>query len=396
MILSAVLGSEQLPDWAVDDLELESLIWEAGLVANSRGDVPRMGRYQSPSERIIPWPVIRPCETGEDQGDIDAWVEGINAELAKPNVLVITSTTGTSATFLTFPSRPLPPRTDMRYRFAGIYWATAEITVEPYALGATATITSADLETPGSVDLSAMTGTYPAPLTVSVDPGATTAAEMHSVYLALCPDAAWTGYLVEATAVTGWEDEVADAGLGVNVVRFASGAGDDAGTVDVSAFPASAYLVLARVKVDAGGTLTASTEFTDDVTCVETHWEWLPLGEVALPTKRVRGSATCSLTLTGSAATAAGYCHRLCFLPLRWGFVSYHHLTSASDSISALRAEWEDVYVEDVVDFEHILGGGLKCKGGQLIVLTEEATGDALHHHADVAVSYRPRRNWLG
>lgn len=393
MKITATLNAITIP---LAPFAAESLAWMTSLYASGRGDVPRMGRYVAPGERVLPLPVVKKAAAGDTTATLDAWISTVNAALALPGVLVLTSSDGTSATFNTFPSDPLPPRATPMFAFGTEYLATVEIRVEPFATKAVATITSADLETPGSVDLSAMTGEYPAPLTVSVDPGASTAADMHSVYLALCEDASWTGFMVEATAVTGWDDEVADAGLGVNVVRFAAGAAVDPGTVETAAFPPSAYLVLARVLATAGGTITLDTGYTDPVTSVETHWEWLPVGEIVLPTRRVRGAATCLLTINGSAAAQACYVHRLAFLPLRWGFVSYHDAATDTADITTLRAEWEDIFVDDVVDFANILGGGLKCLGGQLIVLTEEAAGTALHHHADVSVSYKPRRNWLG
>jgi hypothetical protein len=392
MKITATFNATTLP---LAPFNAESLAWMTSQYAGGRGDVPRMGRYVAPGERVLSLPIVKKPAAGEDTADLDAWITTVNAQLALPGVLVLTSSDGSSATFVTFPSDPLPPRADDMFAFGGEYIATLELRVEPFATKAAGTITEADLETPGSVDLSAMTGEYPTPTTVSVDPGASTAVDMHSVYLALCADAAWTGFVVEATSVAGWDDEVADGGLGVNVVRFADGAGADSGTVPVTDFPPSAYLVLARVKV-AAGTLTLDSAYTDPVTSVETHWEWLPVGEVVLPTQRVRGAATCTLALTGSAVGGAGYCHRLAFLPLRWGFLSYHNAGTPAADITTLRAEWEDVYVDDVVDFENILGGGLKCLGGQLIVLTEEAAGTALHHHADVSVAYEPRRNWLG
>ena len=395
MILSALIGSVPIP--LVAGQQFPSLEWKASYRAGGRSDVPRYTRQLAPPERILPLGVLMKAAAGEDTGHLDTAISLINAQLAVRNTLVLTNDEGSSATFATFPSNPLPPNLDARYSGAKQYAGTVEIVVEPYAYGAEDTISSADLATPGSVDLSAMEGEYPAPLTVTVDPGASTAAEMHGVWTALCPDGDWTGYLVEATAVTGWDDEIGDGTLGVNVVRFAFGDAADTGTVDVTDFPASAYLVLARIMVATTGSLSLDTPYTEPVvTPAITHYNWISLGEIVLPTQKSRGAATVTLSITGDASTANGYCQRLCFLPLRWGFLSYHDAATPADEIAALRAEWEDIYSDDVVDYEHVLGGGLKALGGQLIVLTEEAAGTAAHHHADVAVAYSPRRNWLG
>jgi len=393
MILTATLGSIELPLASVQNIP--PLVWQTTFVPGGRGDVPRAGRIIAPDVRTIPLDIIVEAESDEDTGDLDAFISAVNLALSTQNTLVLENDEGETAAFYTYPSDPLPVPVNDLYRHGLTYRETMQVRVQPYAYGALDTISEADLETPGSVDLSGMTGEYPAALTVEVGPG-TAMADMHSIWLALCADESWAGYVVEATAVTGWDDEVADAELGVNVVRFAAADPADTGTVDVSDFPGSSYLVLARVKVTAGGSLVISHEYGNDVTETLDHYQWVSLGEVVLPTRKVRGAGTTTLSLTADATTQAAYCHRLAFLPLRWGFCRYHDEDSSSADISALRVEWEDIYVDDVVDYENILGGGLKCLGGQLIVLTEEAAGTALHQHADVDVTYNPRRNWLG
>lgn len=84
------------------------------------------------------------------------------------------------------------------------------------------------------------------------------------------------------------------------------------------------------------------------------------------------------------------------FLPLRWGWASYHDVDAPTDEINSLRVEWEDVYVDDVVEFDNVLGGGLRASGGNLIVVAEDKTGDTLGLSVDISAVYRPRRNWLG
>lgn len=403
-ILTATLGAIELPLAAEQDIP--SLAWSAKDSAGGRTDVPRMGRLVAPEIRTLPLDLIRETDEDEDSADLRAWVSSVNAALSVPNVLVLTTSEGEVGSFNTRPSDPLPTRINWLLRGGGIYRGTAEIRVEPYALGNTDTAGSADdLETPGSVDLSGMDGEYPTPLNVTVTDGASTPGQQHSIHLALCPDKDWRGYLVEATAVAGWDDEVADSGtadIGATVVRFAAGAGSDSGLVDVTGFPRGAYLVLAHVKVAATGTLTLEVPLGDEGPVTRepeggaVYWDWLPIGQVVLPSAKTRGAATASLEVTGSSATAPSYCHRLCFLPLNWGYVAYHDTADPLDSIISLRAEWEDIYVDDVVDFENVIGGGLKCLGGQLIVLVEEAEGTSAHRHCDVNATYRPRRNWLG
>lgn len=390
MILSATLGNIELPLASVQNIP--PLVWASTFVPGGRGDVPRQGRIIAPDVRTIPLDIIM---EGEDTGDLDAAVSAINRELSKQNTLTLENDEGGLATFYTYPSDPLPaPITDL-YRHATTYRETMQVRVGPYAYGALDTIEASDLETPGSVDLSGMLGEYPAAPAIEVTPGAGMA-DMHNVFLALCADPEWSGYLVEATAVSGWDDHVADATLGVNVARFAAADPADTGTVDVSGFPPSSYLVLARVKVDSGGTLVISHESGNDVTETLDHYQWVSLGEVVLPSRKTRGAGVTTLSFTADATTEAAYCQRLVFLPLRWGFCRYHDEGTPSADIASLRVEWEDIFVEDAVDYEHILGGGLKCLGGQLIVLTEEAAGTAPHHHANVDVTYNPRRNWLG
>lgn len=390
MILTATLGAIELPLASVQNIP--PLVWQTTFVPGGRGDVPRAGRIIAPDVRTIPLALVI---DGDDTGDLDAAVSEINAELAGETTLALENDEGQMAYFLTYPSDPLPVPLDNLYRHGKAYRETMQVRVQPYAYGASDTISEADLETPGSVDLSGMTGEYPAALTVEVGPG-TAMADMHSIWLALCADESWAGFVVEATDVTGWDDEVADAGLGVNVVRFAAADPADAGTVDVSDFPQSSYLVLARVMVTPGGSLVISHEYGNNLTETLDHYQWVSLGEVVLPTRKTRGAGTTTLTITADATTQAAYCHRLAFLPLRWGFCRYHDEDSSSADITTLRVEWEDIYVDDVVDYENILGGGLKCLGGQLIVLTEEAAGTAPQHSVDVDVTYGPRRNWLG
>lgn len=391
MIISAVLGATELPLAA--DQQLPSLSWRGEYRAGGRADMPRFSRQLPPDNRILPLELVKEAADGEDTRDLDLWIEQVNGELAVQNTLVIESDDGSVASFNTQPSDPLPPAAGPLFRFGLTYRGTAQIEVEPFALGATATISSPDLESPGSVSLATLETVYPTPLTVTVAPTAGQP-DFHALYLALAQEA--FPWVVEATDVSGWDDEVADATLGVNVVRFAAGGSYDLGYVDTAGFPASAYLVLARVKADGGGTIYLDSTYKSDpeVTDDASSWHWLPMGEVALPTRRVRGAAQALLDVQGRAVTGACYVQRLAFLPLRWGFLSFHPEVGGVTAAS-LRAEWEDVYVDDVVDFESIMGGGLRATGGYLLVLAEEAAGDLAYYHADVTVQYRPRRNWM-
>jgi hypothetical protein len=399
MILTATLGAIELP-LSPHQVDFGSLEWLPVLRSGGRSDVPTVSRQQMPSVRTLPLDICRQPLSTDTTATVDAWVSSVNKALSIENTLVIENDDGTQAIFATYPSDPLPPPAGALYVTATTYQKTAQIRVSPFALDDEATIADADLASPGGLDLSAIVTEYPARLTVTAAPTTGVADPIHGIWMALHPDAAWTGYVMEAIAVTGWDDEVADGTLGVNVVRFAAGAGSDAGTIDVTDFTESAYLVMGRFMVTNGGTLTvAPTPLPDSgalVTTGQTHYEWLPIGELYLPTKRVRGAATSTLTLTGSAATQAAYCHRLAFLPLRWGWVSYHDTDGPTDEISALRVEWEDVYVDDVVELDNVLGGGLRATGGQLIVIAEDNDGDTVGLSVDLSAVYRPRRNWLG
>lgn len=398
MILTATLGAIELP--LAPEQEFTSLEWSAVLHSGGRADTPRLTRQQMPDVRTIPL-MIRRQPTDEDTtATVDTWVSTVNRALSIENTLVLENDDGTQAIFATFPSDPIPPPGNALYVQSQTYEGLASIRVSPFGLDDEVPIADEGFATPGALDLSSIDTEYPTRLTVTAIPTSGVADPIHGIWMALHPDETWTGYIMEAIAVTGWDDAVADGTLGVNVVRFAAGAGSDAGTIDVTDFVESAYLVMGRFMVVNGGTLTITpTPLPDSgalVTTGQTHYEWLPIGEIVLPTKRVRGTATNLLTLTGSAVTQAAYCHRLAFLPLRWGWVSYHDVDGPTDEISALRVEWEDVYVDDVVEFDNVLGGGLRATGGQLIVIAEDNDGDTLGLSVDLSAVYRPRRNWLG
>ncbi len=389
MKVTATLGAIDVP-LSPEEADYASLEWVAILRPGGRGDVPLVTRQQYPGERVLPLPICRQPDDGDDAADVDAWLSSVNKALAVTNTLVIETEDGTSATFITYPSDPLPPPSGPLYTQGMTYRATAPVRVQPFALGDEATISDESVTCPGALDLSTIDTEYPARLTVTIAP-ATGSDPLHGVWAGLSPDASWTGYLVEAEGnVTGWSLATTDGGR--DVCYFNTG-GAVSGTVDVTDFPSGAYLLLAECRCSTDAHLDLSTPYGDEAGTDTTHYHWLPVGEVVLPTKKTRGSGAATLTVTAEATTDTVYVSRLAFLPLRWGFVSYHDADGPTDAIASLRAEYEDVYVDDVVEYDNVLGGGLRASGGQLIVIAEDAAGTD-DYAASVSVVYRPRRNW--
>lgn len=397
-VLTATLGTVGLP--LAGEQQVGSLGYEAAYSDDSRADLPRATRVLMAPVRTLALQLVL-GEDGDTTADVAATVSDINAALAVANTLVLDCDDGTSAEFNTFPSPPLPADWTYLLRHSATLKVPCEVRVEPYALGDTATAGPTATDLPAAVDLSAMLGEYPTPLTVDVDSGA--GADVHSCWLGVSPDPDFTDWLVEAESadLTGWDGDTVQSnayptGGANNCVAITFGGSEDEATYDTVGFPEGSYLLLARCKCGSGATLTMRTEWTEAVTSTRTEWHWLPVGEVAMPTRRTRGSGTAPLSIYAACTVANSYIDRLVFLPLSWGFGAYHDADTDTAAAGKVHFEWEHTYVDDVVDYANVQGGGLKALGGQLIVVAEAAAPAAALYTANLTWSYRPRRNWLG
>jgi hypothetical protein len=282
------------------------------------------------------------------------------------------------------------------------HWVETELTlaVSPFVERAAVALYDAESVTaPCSLDLSAMTGNYRAPISIECD---ATSSDTHSLYLALDPTS-FDSYLSDAVDLT-WDagatdTEDADARTGDGV--YVGSVTAVTASIDTASYPEGPYLLLARVKVLNGETGYVTTDYTSDVIeFTRATWHTVELGRCYLPTRTVRASAAANLTVSvyGSSDTAGD---EACIdwvyaLPLGDGMFSWHPATATTDATAIGRdAATGMTYIDDVADEENVTGTSLMALGGTLLVVAEAAAGTDPEQALDVTVEYEPRFGWM-
>ena len=294
---------------------------------------------------------------------------------------------------------PLEYPWDVRLMNAARTQVEVSILREPWVYGATSTLYSQQaVSIPCVLDLSGMTGDVPAPLKLLIDGGA---AGPHQLVAGVYPQSpvpatkffiravglSWTGGQAAADT-SGYPD-----GTGNTVWRTSSKTGVYA-QIDVTDYAPGTYAVFANAKRDAGCESALVEVYAGDyrpVAIESTQLRRHLLGVVSLPTRRVRGAATSTLTV-GLRADDLYYAalNTIELVPCHAGLIGWHHPV---DSVAAQKLGWEDglVYADDVASPAHALGGrDLRARGGTLVVIGEK-TSAAPTMSAAVSVEYDPR-----
>jgi hypothetical protein len=245
-----------------------------------------------------------------------------------------------------------------------------------------------------------MLGDVAAPLEVTLQSNGVN--KLHSAYLGLLPaDCAWTGYVAEAESLS-WAGGTPAAGPAAAAHGGASeknsAATDASASVADTDVPEGSYLALARALMENGAdTGTLSAGGLAAVTFAGTTWALQELGELRLPSLRVRGGAASALPVTMKSSSAvAGHAvaadyYGLC--PLSHGFVCWHHATPGS-TVDRLHVGYDGtVYLEDVASYAAVTSDGplIAHPRGKLVVFAEDGAGAVASEPLTVTLKVVPR-----
>lgn len=400
-VFSAVLkrGATSYVLTVIEEFVPASLAADVSIVGGTGTADPRLVRETvgKTTEMTIPLLLAE-----SSQEDLVAEVDALNAFLRLGAcTLEITFTDATAATvWKVHYGQAVQPLFSRSADIAHYGNAALELVVSPFIVEASVTLYDAEPVTaPCSLDLSAMTGNFKAPLTVDCD---ATSSDTHSLYLALDPTS-FDSYLSDAVDLT-WDagatdTEDADARTGDGV--YVGSVTAVTASIDTASYPEGPYLLLARVKVLNGETGYVTTDYTTDVIeFTRATWHTVELGRCYLPTRKVRGSAAANLVVSvyGSSASAGD---EACIdwvyaLPLGDGAFIYHPASDTEDATTIGRdAATGITYIDDVADEENVTGVTLMALGGTLLIVAEDAGGDDPEQALDVTVEYEPRFGWM-
>ena len=350
--------------------------------------------------------MVKPTVMGDGDQTI-ALIGLLNAELAKTSTFVVGLDIFVGfVTFDTLISDPIPIPTDDQFAANGIATFDLVINRKSRSRRAPVTVGPASLTTPCVVDLSSMTGEYPTPLDMLFSaPTANDLTELWVAYIpadetAACSWADALSWIIEAESVA-WTNGTAAVVAYANPTGGANNAVVTDGNptmyadFDMAAVPISSYDILARAKAsDAGcymwtsragisGLFTPLIELADNG-----PFATVEMGDVRLPTKAVRGSATDLVRFSFSPATGDSVsADRLFTLPTRWGA---WHWKKASGHAYKLERVGEKLFVDDICDMAEVVGSAIEARGGRLLIVAQGTTVAETTHPVDLTYTYTP------
>jgi hypothetical protein len=382
-----------------DELAPPDLNAEATVIGGTGTTDPRLVRETLGSPVQMQLPIYL---SGATHADLQAAVDAVDTFLRGGEcTLEITFNGASDATIWdVYHAQPVQPQ--LAHESQLKYWVqtTLKLTVSPFVRKAAVTLhDEAAVTAPGVLSLSAMTGIYRAPLTITA---AATSADTHGLYLAV--DSTSHGTFLSDAADLTWgagatdtSDSDARSGTGVYVASVTA----VTAAIDTSGYPEGPYLILARVKVRNSKTGYIATDYTDGVvTFTRGSWHIVELGTCYLPTRNVTGTTAADLVVSvyGSSASAGD---EACIdwvypVPLGDGMFSWHPATATVDATTIVRdAATGRTYVDGVANEQHVTGTTLMALGGNLLVIAEEAAGTDPTQALDVTVTYEPRFAWM-
>ena len=231
--------------------------------------------------------------------------------------------------------------------------------------GALTTLYSAQhVDTPASVALSALLGTNPTSLDVTIDDDAGT--DMHSVWAALAPtalsDAKWLVDVYPMTWTT-MSNGTTDAAMWFNRSRYTTSSSYQTTPLDTSQYPAGKYRLLARVKQAAGTGYIKDSQNDVAVAVTKTTPHLLVVGDLDLPVSDTAAGSASNLTLSArSDGTNRLDVNAFVLLPLNYGFFSWHPDTSTTE-IDRLDVGPSGIYMwttgtaDGITDMTYFSGG---------------------------------------
>lgn len=353
-----------------EDADFGRVSADLKLATGGHYGTPRVLSVDRSEMRTLKLPVVI---RGSGWDEVAAKVEAINTALARANVLTVKDSAGTNTvTFRTLPSPGIEVDAK-RSASWGVLTADLEVNVEPYALGAQQTLRNAATTLPGTIDLSAMQGSYEAPLEVAV-----TLADMTQVVLGLLeePYSAWTGWLIDANDLS-WDTggNASDGNAAGGVARKATNGAKMGAAVNVTGFPRGEYALWIRARMSSGTALLWSSTIGSAaaVTVSNTAYRWHYLGRLVCPTRHTYGSGTATTSVfIDPADTADAWLDRIAFVRASAGYLAYDG--PACDSFAH---DGQHAYVDGRTDYENVRGSALYALRGKLCALVERNGGSA-------------------
>jgi len=243
------------------------------------------------------------------------------------------------------------------------FWQRVSFTLNLAGMpaGALTTLYSAQhVDTPASVALSALLGTNPMALDVTIDDDSGN--DMHSVWCALAPtalsDAKW---YVLASALT-WTTMSSGTGATYwgNSNRYTVSASYQTAPLDTSQYPAGKYRLLARVCQEAGTGYVKDSQNDVAVAITRTTPHLLVVGDLDLPVSNTAPGTASNLTISvKSDGTNDCLVNALVLLPLEYGYFAWHPNTAGMEAveIDQLDVGPSGIFMDQACDTTHFSGG---------------------------------------
>jgi hypothetical protein len=366
---------------------------ELALAKGGHYGVPRALSIDRSEPRTLRIPIV--LEGAATAGktaskEIAEQLEAIETALGAPSTLQLydSEPDGVNVTLRTLPSSGAAVERPAMVA-GGLCLATLEVVCEPYAYSATQTLLSAAAALPGTIDLSAMQGSYETPLEVSF-----ALANMTQVVLGLLeePYADWSGWLGDANDLS-WDSGVAAAdGNAAGGQARKTAAGERMGAaIPVTSFPRGEYALWVRARMTSGSALLWSSSIGSDkaLTVVNTAYRWHYLGRLICPTRHTYGAGTATTSLfIDPEGTADAWIDRYAFVRAAAGYRAYD-----GPACDGFADDGQHAYVDGRTDYQHVRGSSLYARRGKLcgLVETNGASGPSLS--PTVVVKATPRTN---
>jgi hypothetical protein len=341
----------------------------------ARADLPRLASIATNEPRTFGFTAF---VSAASKDALNVLISTINKELAVANTATLKSSNATnSVTLRTFPSGGVTISGDIQDGYEVANWTRCkvELKCEPFAYGAEETVT-ADVTTPGYLDISALSGEYPGPLQQTIA-RKTSPQEIAGLWVGKVIGSCTT-HLIEAADLT-WANAAADAVDATAVGGYyvtASGATTMTTDIDTADYPAGTYLPLVKMKViaDLGGTVyidSATGPWTVTIADDATTWLWYPLSEICLPYSQVKsGASNMPLAVACAEAAHLAICG-IALVPVSEGFCSWQG--TAGDTV--IFDTDGMVYVENAPDLPNASGAPIRANSGNLFIVANDNAG---------------------
>jgi len=246
------------------------------------------------------------------------------------------------------------------------FWQRIDVglTVAPFPAGALSVIYSAEhVDAPDALDLSALLGTRPTTLDVTVDDDSGN--DMHSVWVALAPRVLTADqtialtrahWMVLASSLT-WTTMSNGTGATMwgNTSRYTISSSYQSAPLDTQGYPAGKYKLLVRVSQEAGTGYVMDSVNQDPVAVTRATQHLLELGDIDLPVANTSPGTASNLTLyVRSDGTNDCIVNAFVLLPLEHGLFAWHH-DDDDEEIDQLDMGPSGMFMDGVASLQYLV-----------------------------------------